>query len=90
MKTDFRTCSLFAAGRVDNFRQILEDKLAPYLSSHAYQYWCINETSFADNFHFRGYSGHALRLAQWAFWLAGVKKDAAVSSIAPGLITISD
>lgn len=75
---------------MDNFRRILEDKLAPYLSSHAYQYWCINETSFADNFHFRGYSGHALRLAQWAFWLAGVKKDAAVSSIASGLITISD
>jgi betaine lipid synthase len=75
--------ALFGTGRVVDFRALLDTKLAPYLSSHAYQYWCLNETSFADNFHFRGYSGHALRLAQWAFWLAGVRKDALVSDPPP-------
>lgn len=34
--------------------------------------WQINAHYFSRNFHYKGYSGHALRLAQWAFTLSGV------------------
>ena len=40
--------------------------------SHAYAYWKAHSGQFSRNFYFRGYSGWALRLAQVAFFLAGV------------------
>lgn len=66
--------SLFGAGRNQKFRELLESKISPYLSSHAYQFWRLNNNYFDRAFYFRGYSGHALRLAKIAFKLCGVQK----------------
>lgn len=70
---DFFT--LFGEGRHPNFRGLLDSKIAPYLSSSAYQFWRINAQSFKSSFYLRGYSGWALRLASFIFRLAGVSKD---------------
>ena len=66
---------MFGEGKCDNFRELLDTKISPYLSSHAYQFWRLNTSSFDRAFYFRGYSGHALRIAKWAFRLMGVSKD---------------
>ena len=66
--------SLFGAGRNPDFRQWLDLRISPYLSSHAYQFWRLNNSYFDRAFYFRGYTGHALRLAKVAFALAGVQK----------------
>lgn len=67
--------ALFGEGRHPNFRALLDKKIAPLLSSSAYQFWRINENAFSSSFYLRGYSGWALRLAKWAFWVAGVSND---------------
>ncbi|KAN0060609.1 hypothetical protein ACQY0O_007267 [Thecaphora frezii] len=66
--------ALFGEGRIDNFRHLLDTKISPYLSSHAYQFWRLNTSAFDKAFYFRGYSGHALRLAKVAFSITGVRK----------------
>ena len=66
--------SLFGAGKNTNFPELLESKISPYLSSHAYQFWRLNNNYFDRAFYFRGYTGHALRLAKVAFTLARVQK----------------
>ena len=65
---------MFGEGSIDNFRELLDTKISPYLSSHAYQFWRLNTTAFDKAFYFRGYSGHALRLAKIAFSVTGVRK----------------
>lgn len=45
------------------------------LQRHAYAYWKTHASQFSRNFYFRGYSGWALRLAQIAFFIAGVRGD---------------
>ncbi|KAJ7733754.1 hypothetical protein DFH07DRAFT_132329 [Mycena maculata] len=67
--------ALFGQGRHPNFRRLLDSKIAPHLSSSAYQFWRINADSFSSSFYLRGYSGWALRLAKFIFKLAGVSKD---------------
>lgn len=67
--------ALFGEGRHANFRGLLDSKLAPHLSSSAYQFWRINSQSFSSSFYLRGYSGWALRLAAFIFRVAGVSKD---------------
>jgi betaine lipid synthase len=69
--------ALFGQGRHPDFRGLLDSKIAPYLSSSAYQFWRINADSFSSSFYLRGYSGWALRLASFIFRLAGVSKDVA-------------
>ncbi len=44
------------------------------LLHRAYQFWRANASAFHSGFHMQGYSGHALRLAKWAFLLGGVRK----------------
>ncbi|PWZ03152.1 hypothetical protein BCV70DRAFT_197391 [Testicularia cyperi] len=66
--------AMFGEGRIDNFRELLDSKISPYLSSHAYQFWRLNTSAFDKAFYFRGYSGHALRLAKFAFTVTGVRK----------------
>ncbi|PWN50116.1 hypothetical protein IE53DRAFT_110475 [Violaceomyces palustris] len=66
---------MFGEGKIENFRRLLDTRLSPYLSSHAYQFWRLNTRTFDRAFYFRGYSGHALRLAKIAFTLTGVRKD---------------
>ena len=67
--------SMFGEGKIDNFPDLLDQRISPLLSSHAYQFWKSNNKSFERAFYFRGYSGHALRLAKAAFNLMGAKKD---------------
>ncbi|KAG6816964.1 hypothetical protein H0H87_001278 [Tephrocybe sp. NHM501043] len=66
--------SLFGSGRNPDFRKLLDSKLAPHLSSSAYQFWRINDDAFSSAFYMRGYSGWALRVARIIFSLAGVTK----------------
>ncbi|KAJ7132836.1 hypothetical protein C8R43DRAFT_1206637 [Mycena crocata] len=67
--------ALFGQGRHPNFRGLLDSKIAPHISSSAYQFWRINSDAFKSSFYLRGYSGWALRLAGLIFLLAGVSKD---------------
>lgn len=66
--------SLFGKGYHANFRQLLDSKISPHMSSAAYQFWHINADLFASSFYLSGYSGWALRLAQFIFRLARVDK----------------
>lgn len=66
---------MFGEGKAPQFRALLDEHIAPYLSSHAYQFWRSNAASFDTAFYFRGYSGHALRLAKAVFRLMRVHKD---------------
>lgn len=66
---------IFGEGAHERFDELLTAKLSPFLSSHAYAYWKTHADQFSKNFYFRGYSGFALRVAQAAFWLAGVSCD---------------
>ncbi|KAG9312680.1 hypothetical protein JVU11DRAFT_7097 [Chiua virens] len=68
--------ALFGKGQHTHFRELLDTKISPLLSSIAYQFWHINDTAFANAFYMNGYSGLAIRLAQIVFGLAGVSKDA--------------
>ncbi|EPQ30272.1 uncharacterized protein PFL1_02388 [Pseudozyma flocculosa PF-1] len=74
--------ALFGEGKIDNFRHLLDTKISPYLSSHAYQFWRLNTSAFDKAFYFRGYSGHALRLAKIAFTLTGVNRHVKAMSLA--------
>ncbi|WOO81404.1 uncharacterized protein LOC62_03G004932 [Vanrija pseudolonga] len=66
---------IFGEGHHPQFERLLTSKMSPFLSSHAYAYWKTHADQFSRNFYFRGYSGWALRLAQVAFFLAGVSGD---------------
>jgi len=68
--------ALFGQGQHAQFRDLLDAKVSPFLSSIAYQFWHINDKAFSKSFYTNGYSGLALRLAQVIFTLAGVSKDA--------------
>ena len=69
--------AMFGEGRIANFEEILDLRLSPFLSSVAYQFWRANAGAFRAGFHTCGYSGHALRIAKWAFTLGGVRHWAA-------------
>ena len=66
--------ALFGEGKTSlrKFRQILDGKLSPYLSSAAYQFWRINASAFERSFYRRGYSGWALRLTRLLLRIHGV------------------
>ncbi|GAA5990341.1 hypothetical protein JCM10908_007325 [Rhodotorula pacifica] len=64
---------MFGEGRHPNFRELLDTKLSPFLTSHAYQFWRKKEHYFDSMFYRRGYSGHALRLSAWALSLTGLR-----------------
>lgn len=68
--------ALFGEGRHPRFRELLDSKISPLLSSIAYQFWHINDKAFSKAFYMNGYSGLAIRLARFIFALAGVTKDA--------------
>lgn len=64
--------ALFGKGQHLKFRELLDSKISPLLSSIAYQFWRINDQAFSSSFYLHGYSGWALRLASFIFKLAGV------------------
>lgn len=67
--------SMFGNGHHPKFHALLDSKIAPLLSSIAYQFWHINDDAFFKAFYLKGYSGWALRLARIVFSIAGVSKD---------------
>ncbi|KDE03621.1 hypothetical protein MVLG_05916 [Microbotryum lychnidis-dioicae p1A1 Lamole] len=66
---------LFGEGTHPQFRELLDTKLSPFLTSHAYQFWRKNDRAFASSFYLRGYSGWALRLAKVALKIGGLSKE---------------
>ncbi|KAG6862216.1 hypothetical protein C0995_002146 [Termitomyces sp. Mi166 len=66
--------SLFGSGRHPHFRELLDSKLGPHLSSSAYQFWRLNDDAFSSAFYMRGYSGWALRVVRLIFFIMGVTK----------------
>lgn len=76
---------MFGEGVHPNFRTLLDSKISPALSSHAYQFWRKNDQAFSSSFYLRGYSGWALRLAKIALWLGGLEKETANFCHAPTL-----
>ncbi|KAG1786486.1 uncharacterized protein HD556DRAFT_1248265 [Suillus plorans] len=67
--------SMFGNGHHPKFHALLDSKIAPLLSSIAYQFWHINDDAFSKAFYLKGYSGWALWLARIVFSIAGVSKD---------------
>ena len=45
-----------------------------FRACRAYQFWRANAGAFRTCFHMKGYSGHALRIAKWAFFFGGVRE----------------
>ncbi|SCZ94604.1 BZ3500_MvSof-1268-A1-R1_Chr12-3g03992 [Microbotryum saponariae] len=66
---------LFGEGKHPQFRELLDTKLSPFLTSHAYQFWRKNDRAFASSFYLRGYSGWALRLAKVALKIGRLSKE---------------
>ena len=64
--------AMFGLGKHPHFRALLDSKLAPHLSSSAYQFWRLNQDAFSTAFYLRGYSGWALRIARLVFAIAGM------------------
>ena len=44
---------MWGEGRHPKFRELLDTKLSPFLTSHAYQFWRQNDTVFDKNFYYR-------------------------------------
>ncbi|KAK0930277.1 hypothetical protein LTS16_002192 [Friedmanniomyces endolithicus] len=70
---------LFGEGKHDYFQKLLVEKLSPYLSSQAFDYWLhVGPQTFnpkGKGFYFTGGSRHALQLIHWLGSLLGVRKD---------------
>ncbi|KAJ6630276.1 hypothetical protein B0H10DRAFT_1983869 [Mycena sp. CBHHK59/15] len=69
--------AMFGGGQHPRFRSLLDYKIAPYLSSAAYQFWKRHDGAFDSSFYLNGYSGWALRIMRIIFGLAGVSGDVA-------------
>ncbi|ODQ82724.1 hypothetical protein BABINDRAFT_169912 [Babjeviella inositovora NRRL Y-12698] len=72
--------SIFGEGKLADFHDVLLQKLAPYLSSNALQFWADKGSdTFAVNGHGlyydTGSTRWALKLANWIFIKAGITKD---------------
>jgi betaine lipid synthase len=69
---------IFGLGRHDNFRELLISKLAPHLSSYAFQYWFQNgPTVFSkkQGLYYSGGSRHAINLAAMLFRVFGLSSE---------------
>ena len=65
---------LFGDGRHEEFREILNSKLCPHLSSYAFQYWLQNGPKIfgSQGLYYSGGSRHAIQLAALLFRLFGL------------------
>ncbi|KAK9452997.1 hypothetical protein V1511DRAFT_463368 [Dipodascopsis uninucleata] len=68
---------MFGIGKHADFANILISKLSPKLSSHAFQYWMHNLNTFTSGrgLYDTGSTRWAIRIARWAFKLAGVSEE---------------
>ncbi|KAK9448850.1 uncharacterized protein V1518DRAFT_374686 [Limtongia smithiae] len=68
---------MFGEGKHENFHEILETKLSPKLSSHAFQYWLRNTKVFTSKsgLYDTGFTRWAIRIAKYIFWATGCEED---------------
>ncbi|KAL8712007.1 MAG: hypothetical protein Q9220_003703 [cf. Caloplaca sp. 1 TL-2023] len=68
---------MFGEGHHPDFAKLLTDKLSPYLTSQAFQFWVKNVGRFTSSKSFYDYggSGHAIRLVRSLAWLCGLTMD---------------
>ncbi|KAG7699106.1 hypothetical protein KL930_002107 [Ogataea haglerorum] len=70
---------MFGLGKIEGFRELLVTKMAPHMSSNAFQYWYANgEKTFCVNgrgLYDTGFSKWALRMARYVFKICGVTSD---------------
>ncbi|KAL2211688.1 hypothetical protein CC79DRAFT_1329000 [Sarocladium strictum] len=68
---------IFGEGKHPNFREILQTKLSPHLSSRAFQYWMKNTHVFQNNngygLYDTGGSRHAIRVFRWIARIFGLQ-----------------
>ena len=67
---------LFGEGRMPKFSEVLLNKLSPYLSSQALQFWATKASVFTstNGLYEYGGSGRAIRLVRWLLRSAGLKR----------------
>ncbi|VEU23590.1 DEKNAAC104616 [Brettanomyces naardenensis] len=69
------TWKMFGLGKIENFNELLIKKMAPHMSSNAFQYWFnLGPKTFGTNgrgLYYTGFSKWALRLARYVFKLTG-------------------
>lgn len=72
---------IFGEGKHENFQTLLVEKLSPYLSSHALDYWLhVGPSTFnakGKGLYYTGGSRHALQLVSWLASLLGIRGDIA-------------
>lgn len=72
------TWKLFGEGKHENFRELLIQKLSPYLSSNAFQYWMDKRPKIFDpngkGLYDSGSTRWALRLARYLFTITGLNQ----------------
>lgn len=70
---------MFGEGKIENFNALLLTKLAPHLSSNAFQYWFHKGKSTFDpngsGLYDTGFTKWALRTARWIFTLTNLNHD---------------
>ena len=70
---------MFGMGKINNFTDLLINKLSPHMSSNAFQYWYENGAKTFDpngkGLYDTGFSKWAIRMASYLFSLTGIKKD---------------
>ncbi|KAL1915078.1 uncharacterized protein VTP21DRAFT_7559 [Calcarisporiella thermophila] len=66
---------MFGDGKHPGFKALLDSQLSPSMSSHAYQFWSHNASSFRSKFYLSGYSGLALRIVDTIVRVMGLRKD---------------
>jgi betaine lipid synthase len=66
--------ALFGVGKHPAFRSLLDSKIAPYLSSAAYQFWKRHSNTFASSFYINGFGRRALSGMRILLSFAGPSK----------------
>lgn len=67
---------MFGEGVHPEFKTLLVEKLSPYLSSHAFQYWYANQDTFTKKgLYETGHSRLAIKCARWLFRICGISKE---------------
>ncbi|RPD61501.1 hypothetical protein L227DRAFT_500209 [Lentinus tigrinus ALCF2SS1-6] len=71
------TWKLFGEGRHPGFRDLLLNKLSPYLSSRAFQYWLDNTSAFTcrGGLYETGGTRIAVKLSKWLFRLLCLSRE---------------
>ncbi|KAG0229869.1 hypothetical protein BGW41_002858 [Actinomortierella wolfii] len=64
---------MFGEGHHRGFFRLLVDRLSPYMSSAAVQFWYKNRANFHNSFYETGYSGLALVVYKWLIAAKGLQ-----------------